>query len=176
MKNDTDPPITRVGVADPEWQVDGMRERWAMQIGLFLVAFASIESLTYKALSGALDDPAAPQLQGPLRVRANSLLRILAEKPKSGLWEQFADLLREVMELAEHRNLIAHGGLALEIQPDSVTGGLYVFEAIRSEKNEGEHLTLNDLVTHRAKAEDLERKLHKVYAYLRSVPSFAKRE
>lgn len=175
MTNDSDPPVARVGVADPEWQVDGMRERWAMQIGLFVVAFASIETLTYRALARTLDKPeSSPEFRGPLRVRVNALVKILRDKPKSGLWEQFSNLLQEVTDLAKHRNLIAHAGLALEIQPDPVTGGLYVFEAIRSEKNEDEHLNLNDLVAYREKAEGLERKLHKIY--LRSVPSFAKRD
>lgn len=145
---------------------ESTRNKWAMEIGLLMVAFGSIETLTYLALKKLPSDPIAEPLKKLLlKDRIDVLLAVLAAQD-TPISKAFAKLLREVQTLADKRNLVAHNGVGIDVWVDVSTGGLHATESIRSERNENKHLDFQRIVEHRKRAEELEFELYEMWTFV----------
>jgi hypothetical protein len=148
------------------------RNKWAVEIGRFVLAFGSIETLTYSALRHCPRDPIGQPLIDAnlgLQPRIDLLIALAASR---GLvpWVAFVEVLREIKQLASKRNLIAHNGVGYDVYVDP-EGGVHVEEAVRSgrlapdkfrKKTSKEKVVFQELEKLRVQAEALEARLSTV--------------
>lgn len=142
-----------------------MDMKWAVEIGRFVMAFGSIEALTYAMLRQCPRDPIAKPLVDanlPLRARLAVLIAIASSRHDEE-WDQVAALLEGVAKLSSKRNLIAHSGVTFELSFGE--DGSFAFRQVILNRKMGrsanpkQRIAFNDLVKHREAAENLERAL-----------------
>lgn len=103
-----------------KYEMDAARAKWAMEIGRFVLAFGSIERITYMAMRQIPADPIADPLvkaNMPLGVRLD-LLRAIAKSKDGDIWVNFEDVLGQIKGLTNKRNIIAHNSLMFDIHMD----------------------------------------------------------
>jgi hypothetical protein len=145
------------------------RDKWAIEIGRFIMAFGSIEATTYAALRRLPLDPIGqPLIDANLRLQQRIDLLIAIADSRGLEWFPFTEVLREVKQLAGKRNLIAHNdvGYDLYVEP---SGEFHVERAVISaklppnrnkKKTPNERVAFHELVQHREQAEELDLRLH----------------
>jgi hypothetical protein len=145
--------------------VEQQRNKWAAEIGRFVLAFGAIESFTYSALRLCLPDRIGQALiDGGLGLQQRiDVLIATADAHARSPWTAFAAVLGEVKQLAGKRNLIAHSGLAHDVYIDA-DGQLYVEEAVSSakkppnkhvKKTASQKVAFHELLDHRQQARHL---------------------
>lgn len=143
------------------------RGRWAMEIGRFVMAFGSIEGMTYALVRSNFDAPVADVLLKNMDLGKRLEVLIALAQGKGGGWIAIANVLKEVDKLAKKRNLIAHNGVTIDVflSPEN---HLSVTETIRSHRHRRDTRTrtppeylvpFEQLVKHREEAEALDSQL-----------------
>lgn len=150
---------------DEEYSFEKMREKWAKEVGRFVMAFGSIEGSTYAALRHCARDPIAqPLIDANLNLKPRiEVLLAIAGTREGKRWERFARVLSEVKALAGKRNLIAHNGVGADVFVDAA-GEYSMEETIRNHKkwptkNARDRIAFHELVVHRERAETLDGEL-----------------
>jgi hypothetical protein len=144
----------------PDEKYEEFVDRWAKEIGRFILAFGSIEYTTYMALQTFPRDPIGdPTSKLQLGDRIELLLAILEVRMDANS-PRFCALLREVKGLIDGRNLVAHNSVGLDIYVNYDESDFDVVESIRSPKRPDKHLRIEKLVENRKRAEQLARDLH----------------
>lgn len=141
-----------------------LKDRWALEVGRFVMAFGAIEGVTYQALRHLPTEPIAePLIEANLMLKPRSQLLIAICRGKGrGPWSDFSDTLEKIQKLAAKRNLIAHNGMGLDVYVDSA-GEYYIEQAISNARRHGslaprkanDSVLFNELVQHRKDAESL---------------------
>jgi hypothetical protein len=110
------------------------RGRWAMEIGRFVMAFGSIEGMTYALVRSNFDAAVADVLLKTMDLGKRLDVLIAMAQGRGGKWIAVADVLTKVEKLAEKRNLIAHNGVTVDVflSPDNK---MSITEAIRSHRS-----------------------------------------
>lgn len=150
--------------ADPN---EVFRGKWASEVGRFVMAFGSIEGITYAALRHLLADALAQSLiDANLSLSPRLDVLIAITKDRHGPeWVTFASVLGKIKVLSKKRNLIAHNGVGLDVFVDA--SGEYHFEESISnakkrrpiQKVDLDRLAFADLASHREEAEALNNQL-----------------
>jgi hypothetical protein len=91
------------------------RGRWAIEIGRFVVAFGSIEGMTYALMRSNFDAPVADVLLKNMDLGKRLEVLIAMAQGRGGGWIAIANVLKEVEKLAKKRNLIAHNGVTIDV-------------------------------------------------------------
>lgn len=142
------------------------RDKWALEIGRFVMAFGAIEGMTIAMIRSNFEKPVAELLLASELGKRLKLLIAICEANAGG-WKAVAKVLKEVETLAKKRNLIAHSGVSLDVYL-SPTNRLSIKHAIRSHRapkesrklTEARYLILFDeLAKLRSDAEDLDDRL-----------------
>lgn len=141
-----------------------LKDRWALEVGRFVMAFGGIEGTTYHALRNFPRDPIAGALiEANLMLKPRmELLVAVCRGRGDGPWLEFAEALEKIKKLASKRNLIAHNGMGFDVYVDSA-GEYYVEQAISNAKKHGkfaqkktsDSVLFEELVAHRKEAEAL---------------------
>jgi hypothetical protein len=137
------------------------RDRWALEVGRFVMAFGAIEASTYQALREFPSEPIADALIDlHLRTRISVLLEICRAR-NTGPWKEFADALEGVHALNKKRNLIAHNSMGFDVFLDA-NGEYHMEQAISNAKKlerfpprKRDNVLFEELVKHREEAEEL---------------------
>lgn len=90
-------------------------DQWALEVGRFVLAFGRIEWLTYWALDSLTQKDLHDYLRGR-QVQERVKLLLMLTKDRSGLeWKTLHTVLGEVRDMLEHRHLIAHNDLWIDV-------------------------------------------------------------
>ena len=139
------------------------RDKWALEIGRFVMAFGAIEGMTIAMIRSNFDKPVAELLLTSDLGKRLKLLIAMCEAKAEG-WNAVAKVLKRVEALANKRNLIAHNGVSLDVYL-SPTKSLSIKHAIRSHRAPNDTrkpteprylITFEELVKLRSDAEDLD--------------------
>jgi hypothetical protein len=131
-----------------------LSHQWAIEIGRVFIAFGSIEYITHECLRTVPRDAIYEATNKMLLAPRIDLLLALLASLREAKAIRLALLLRRAKELAEHRNLIAHNPLGLDLYVTE-EGEKTVRESIRSLRNKDKVLTFAQLVELRAQCESL---------------------
>ena len=142
-----------------------LSHQWAIEIGRVFIAFGSIEYITHQCLRNVPRDAIYEATKKMLLAPRIDLLVALLKPLPEGKAIRLALLLRKAKELAEHRNLIAHNPLVLDLYA-SEEGETTIRESIRSLRNEDKVLTFAQLVELRAQCESLVTELYEAQTAL----------
>jgi hypothetical protein len=144
-----------------------LKDRWALEVGRFVMAFGNIEANTYLALRHMPLDPIGePLIDANLNLKPRiEVLIAIASKRGGEQWLVFADALEKIKRLAAKRNLIAHNGVGFDVYINAA-GEYYVEQAISNAKKRQfghkkptDSVLFNELMEHRAEAEELDKQL-----------------
>ena len=144
-----------------------LKDRWALEVGRFVMAFGNIEANTYLALRHMPLDPiCAPLIEANLNLKPRiEVLIVIAKARGQGPWLLFADALEKIGKLAAKRNLIAHNGVGFDVYV-SAAGEYYIEQAISNakkrqfaQKKSNDSVLFEELIAHREEAEALDKQL-----------------
>jgi Lhr-like helicase len=116
-----------------------LRDRWALQVGRFILAFGEIEQQTFvlwRKYYGK-EKPASN-----FKERVSMILGRLKKDPDAA--KELSDFLVEAMKLAQKRNAIAHHPMCLQVFQHEHTSELSYEFAISSELAE-DYVSAEDL-------------------------------
>lgn len=136
------------------------RDRWATEVGRFVLAMGSIESFTYRALRALLGPEVSESVKDlPLNKRLEILIAVCGTRnePK---WAEIAKLLKQAQALLRHRNIVAHNTLGVLIEFDDQENVISEIEAILAERGKDKHILFDRMVGHRKEAEQIDQDLH----------------
>jgi hypothetical protein len=155
-------------------QMNNLRKKWAEEVGRFVLAFGSIEGITYLTLREFPREPIAkPLIDNNLALKPRlDLLISIAQARAEGddLWASYAETLKKIKELSSKRNLIAHNGVGIDVFVDGM-GNMHILEGISNAKKaksleaklpDTDTVRFAELVAHRKEAERLDKELSTV--------------
>ena len=149
---------------DPEGVTfEELRDKWAMEVGRFVLAFGRIEGLTYAALRECPNDPISEALLNANLGMRLDLLAAICRNRNGERWKRLGEVLQNIKSLSIKRNLIAHNGLGVCIYVDA-QDKVTTEQVIRSTKRPVSYMERTaakdrvafvELVKHREEAEAL---------------------
>jgi hypothetical protein len=122
-----------------------LNHKWATAIGRVFVAFGGIEYTSFKCLENIPKDNILQSTKNlPLGKRIDLLQEILTTHDNLVTAELISNF-REIKKLSEHRNLIAHNPLVLDLYSSGDDDDLCLKEKIMSLKKPDKHMYFNEL-------------------------------